>query len=1249
MSNMNFFMKLVFAFFVLATVGLIPRGVSAEGPTFIDAGSTINAATTWTLANSPYVIQGRGNVTVTEALTIEPGVVIKFRPAPARQEYNGLRFERGGKLLALGTAERPIIFTSYYDDIAAGDTDNSGDSILPRAGDWRGLFFDGDASVLTNIQVKYGGNTNDSFGNIEVSGGSRLEFTDGVISHSASAGVVIADGAAPTLRRLIIERNADLGVASALASAPAVIADSIIRDNQRGAARIASRNSLRFQNTIFTGNQPQTVEVKGKVIDGNSEWPYLPGLTYVSWNTGRITIEPGATLTIAPGAVIKMFRGSGLYVRGRLMAEGTPIQPIVFTSWKNDAVGGDTNFDGPSAAAPGDWGGLYFDRSTGSVLRHATVQFGGLFTDNFGGLSFGFDDRNLIHVDNSSVMINSSTLEQGRETALTMDGESSLALVSSTIRHTPRGLDLNTGVNFSLRDNYISETPQFALRVSGVGQVDARYNWWGSALDPRAAIFGNVLYDPWLGKPRGRDPVILVPGILGTELKRGEEVLWSNPTRMLAEVSDSFMDELQMNSDGNSVYDIRFTDTIRRLRLGVFPLFDYFDGLVKEFEQNGFTENINLFVFPYDWRLDITTSSRLLGEKINQVLAQTGGDKVDIVAHSMGGLLTKQYILESGQDKVDTVVFVGTPHQGAPDAAKTLLFGDNLGIQFVFSFLNPERIKHIAQNMISIYQLLPSRAYLAANGGYFNDAAAGKILNFSETKDWLANRSVNAGHLTRGDNFHSDTLDNFSAPSVNMFSISGCQTPTIGQIIRRNAKANGDEHSLRLVAGDGTVPLASSDAITAPAVNRFYLQKTAHSRLPSQDDTRQLIHQLIASGTPTTTLPANIIQDKDQCVIKGKLVSVHSPLEVRVQDQAGNHVGPADNGSVDQNIPGAVYIRLGEEKFVFVPAGENNTYTFAFAGTATGTFRLRVTDINRGETASSTLYYHDVPVSPQSRGRLTVGADAVGQFEYDENGSGIFTAVAPTAILNAAESGDFSAPSTTIMLAGTEGQNGWRRSAVEVSLSATDDNAGILKIEYSLDNGVNWPTFRAPFTVAGEGTTRVLYRSIDRAGNEEAIKQREIKIDTVPPEAGLSFDQVIKDVRFTGLDTNSTTVTMSGRMIRVADEAGNTTELRYQKQSQKNSWRVELFSIQYAGSTAKRLPHNKITAHWTADENGNIQILNQNGLARGLGRVFTLYRARADETLIREKADNNAWTTRRETGIYLFNTQTNKGKLIFNF
>ncbi len=116
-------------------------------------------------------------------------------------------------------------------------------------------------------------------------------------------------------------------------------------------------------------------------LAGNTTWGQL-GIPYVIDN-GGLTVPAGATLTIAPGVVVKFkpdvtSTPTFLNIAGSLVANGTASHSIIFTSYKDDTVGGDTNGDaGSTAPAAGDWAYIQFaSGSTGSV-SYTTVRYGG--------------------------------------------------------------------------------------------------------------------------------------------------------------------------------------------------------------------------------------------------------------------------------------------------------------------------------------------------------------------------------------------------------------------------------------------------------------------------------------------------------------------------------------------------------------------------------------------------------------------------------------------------------------------------------------------------------------------------------------------------------------------------------------------------------------------------------------------------------------------------------------------------------
>jgi hypothetical protein len=88
--------------------------------------------TTWTLANSPYIVTDTIVVFPNVVLTIEPGVVVKFD--------NNVTIEvRQSTLIALGTSSDSITFTS--------------NNASPAAGIWKGIYFNNAASPQLNYCI----------------------------------------------------------------------------------------------------------------------------------------------------------------------------------------------------------------------------------------------------------------------------------------------------------------------------------------------------------------------------------------------------------------------------------------------------------------------------------------------------------------------------------------------------------------------------------------------------------------------------------------------------------------------------------------------------------------------------------------------------------------------------------------------------------------------------------------------------------------------------------------------------------------------------------------------------------------------------------------------------------------------------------------------------------------------------------------------------------------------------------------
>jgi N-acetylneuraminic acid mutarotase/pimeloyl-ACP methyl ester carboxylesterase len=648
------------------------------------------------------------------------------------------------------------------------------------------------------------------------------------------------------------------------------------------------------------------------------------------------------------------------------------------------------------------------------------------------------------------------------------------------------------------------------------------------------------------------EPVILVPGVIASYLNNattGEEI-WPNigdilklGDNMYWSTDDLYLDVLQIDKFQNQINNsIKPTDIFRSISGN-----DFFSGLIQELENNGYQENKNLFVFPYDWRLNLNYTAgdspyswqKTLKQEIEEVKAATNSKKVDIIAHSMGGLLVKNYINKYGNDNINKFIDIATPQLGAPSAFKILNYGDNLGfckmiLGYNFCILNSQEVNKISQNMPSIYQLLPSRDYFESN---FPNAAQGYIYNtdvslnsISSIKDIMKIIGISKRFLTYdesleylneegrndflmglsggnavniNDELHS-RLDNLPS-NDNYYNIIGCGQDTYAGI---KTFWNTRFADLQPVKGDGTVPLSSAIDF---GNNKYYIASSSHAYLPSFNGVRQLVVSILQNKENNFNFSDYKYLSKDISVcpgVSGTQVGAHSPVELHIYDEAGNHTGPTADGDIEESIPGVIYDILGEDKYAWLPAGHN--YQIINQATSDGKLGITIDKVNNDQETQF-VYFNDIQLSSALTSvSYNISDNQTGyQASIDYNGDGNNDVeINPSSILTGGQMDDSISPSTTIALSGQLSNNNYYISDVKVSLTATDDNSGVLKTEYSLDGGEIWIKYEEEFTVFQDGTTTILYSSTDRAGNREENKQITFSIDQTKPTINILLPQV---------------------------------------------------------------------------------------------------------------------------------------------
>ena len=669
-----------------------------EGPGYI---YYVSKDTTWTKEGSPYVIYSDVRVDPGVTLTIEPGTIIKID----RWRYLNIY----GKLIAKGTANKKIYFTSLYndDDSVLGDTDGDEGLYLPEDSTWEGIeVYEGGSYEINNAEISYvytgltsyGGSGFLNFLNIfscnygvyliqsnfsmknsvisnikrsavvadlnsvalvdysdikniigrgfDVWNGSSLTFLNSNLENIGAAGFFGKDGASVNIDNSIMKKlGGNYGSFQFSEKSSANISNSVIEDVE-----------TLFQ--IYNDSSLNVSNVSAKDINGTylTEVFNNSSVKMVDFRAENVIDGSWAAIPIFNDSSISIVRSSLNNITAEAVFQAFNRSSITFSdsSLNNIHITNDSYEPAAFVVSGGD------EKYASSTLDIVNSEIGN--GNTFGMLIYGKVEANIKNTKISNFL----------KTGIRAFSNPIIRISDSEISGNENGIQ-SWGADIEIKNSVIKDNTIFGIyNNSTVLPIKATGNWWGDASGPYNEVTNtsglanivsrNVLYSPWLTsdpneKKECCSNVVFIPGLKGSRLyKKGlfsENQLWE-PNR------NADVEKLYMDSNGNSIdQSVYNRDVIERTNvgLGIFDkdiykkFFDTMDGLVDSKKINGWE------ALPYDWRLDINKIVKngvkmengdilnFVYEIIKNARSSATG-KVTIVTHSNGGLVSKVLIDE---------------------------------------------------------------------------------------------------------------------------------------------------------------------------------------------------------------------------------------------------------------------------------------------------------------------------------------------------------------------------------------------------------------------------------------------------------------------------------------------------------------------------------------------------------------------------------------------------------------------------
>ena len=378
------------------------------------------------------------------------------------------------------------------------------------------------------------------------------------------------------------------------------------------------------------------------------------------------------------------------------------------------------------------------------------------------------------------------------------------------------------------------------------------------------------------------------------------------------------------------------------------PIFHTYDNLWEAFKAAGYKEGETLFAFPYQWRNSNASSSVELKNKIDEVkdICQCG--KVDIVAHSMGGLVARSYAEgnDYGND-IDQLIFLATPQRGASKAYLMWEGGET----------GPDYKDQILKRLFSL------EAEFSGYGSvylYISKLPMKSVQELLPTYDYLRDKSTMALRVYPNNYPRNIFLEDLNNPvklsKLNGFKITNIiadagASSTINNFrVVENKGIDGEwehgypehyampftDHGLEYGLGDETVPDRSNKDFNGwPNI----IINANHDNVAT--DAQKIVIKELTGTEPVNEIKNNIFK-------KFLMIRIFSPADFRITAPDGKLLGKdfATNQPVNQ-IAGAFYSGFDNGiEFAVIPDPIEGDYKVDLMGTGNGEYKLSTSYID---------------------------------------------------------------------------------------------------------------------------------------------------------------------------------------------------------------------------------------------------------------------------------------------------------------